>query len=583
MNKTLRKYSVAVPPWIILGAFIILAPIFLFWTMQNIREQKESATLLLLEKGAALIRSFEAGTRTGMMGMMGIRGSGFQLQRLLVETAQQPDIEYILVTDTEGKILAHSDSSSIGETYGRDLDLEKLSLTEKAQWRRVSHADGTDTFEVFRRFNPTQPYRRGVHGRVPPGFYSSDQPHLQQWATERKLVIFLGLDMSTVGEAAKRDIRQRVLTALVLLLIGFAGIVLLFLGQAYRSARSSLTRIRAFSEKVVESMPIGLLTLNGAGEIVSINQAAEKTLRISPSNAAGRNATGVLPRPLLALVENPGTRIVGKELECPLEDGTVVPLDVSVSTLEDEEGKLPGHIILFRDLTEVQNLKREIETGKRLASLGRLAAGVAHEIRNPLSSIKGFATYFQERYRDIPEDRGTAEIMVKEVDRLNRVISQLLEFARPVTIRKRPSSPQALIQHSLKMIRQQASAKEIRIGSNLPGEIADVPMDTDKVNQVLLNLYLNSLEAMDKGGTLSVDLRRAAGRPGIEISVSDTGSGIRKEDLPQIFEPYFTTRPSGTGLGLAIVHNIVESHHGEVRVDSEPGRGTAVTIYLPEV
>ena len=116
MNRSFRKSWVAVPPWIILGAIIVLVPIFLFWTIQNIRKQKESMALLLYEKGAALIRSFEAGTRTGMMGMMGMRAGGFQLQRLLVETAQQPDIVHLLVTDTEGNILAHSDSQEIGHT-----------------------------------------------------------------------------------------------------------------------------------------------------------------------------------------------------------------------------------------------------------------------------------------------------------------------------------------------------------------------------------------------------------------------------------------------------------------------------------
>ena len=586
-----RKYTedhksswAAVPPWIILGAVCVLVPIFFFWTFQNIRKQKESMSTLLLEKGAALIRSFEAGTRTGMMGMMGVRG--FQLQRLLVETAQEPDIDYLLVTDSEGRILAHSDPSKIDASYGQDLDLGRLSGMDKAQWRRVSNAKGTDTFEVYRRFNPVQVSPRGERGRMgPPGMRHFDPSQSEPWSSDRKFYIFVGLDMSAVEEAGRRDIRQSVLMAAVLLLIGFAGIVLLFLAQAYRSTRTSLTRIRAFSEKVVESMPIGLLALDRERKVLSINPAAEPILRISATSAPGMDAKEALPGPLWELLVTLGERkkVVGKELECPTKDGRMVPLDVSISTMEGEGGAFLGHIILFRDLTEVQDLKREIETGKRLASLGRLAAGVAHEIRNPLSSIKGFATYFKERYRDVPEDRGTAEIMVKEVDRLNRVISQLLEFARPMSVRKRSSSPQALIRHTLKMIQPQALSKEIRVLAELPEEVPETPMDADKVSQVLLNLYLNSIEAMDKGGTLAVELRPAAGRDGIEISVRDTGVGIKKEDLAQIFDPYFTTRASGTGLGLAIVHKIMESHHGDVKVESEQGKGTTVTLYLPGI
>jgi two-component system sensor histidine kinase HydH len=582
--KNRRNSWIAVPPGIILGAVIVLVPIFFFWTVQNIRKQREIMTLLLLEKGAALIRSFEAGTRTGMMGMMGGRGGGFQLQRLLVETAQQQDIVHLLVTDTEGNILAHSDSQRIGSSYGTDLDLETLSRMEQPQWRRVRGPYENEFFEVFRRFNPVQPYRRGWSGRMSQGMWPFDQSQ-QQWAPERKLVIFVGLDMGAVEEAGRRDERQRVLTAVVLLLIGFAGIVLLFLAQAYRTTRTSLTRIKAFSENVVEGMPIGLIAVDSVGSVVSVNHAAETILEIDSASISGKPGAEVLPPPLWELVGNPvprKKRALEKEIECNTDKGRVVPLEVSVSTLEGEETDFLGHLILFRDLTEVRSLQREIETGRRLASLGRLAAGIAHEIRNPLSSIKGFATYFKEKYRDMPEDRGTAEIMVQEVERLNRVISQLLEFARPTNIHRKPSSAQAVIQHSVHMIRRQAVEKDIRVVTHLPENIPEVPMDPDKVNQVLLNLYLNSLEAMESGGTLSVDLRTSADRPGIEISVGDTGIGIRKEDLAQIFEPYFTTRQSGTGLGLAIVHNIMEAHRGDVRVESEPGKGTTVTLYFPE-
>lgn len=581
MNRTLRHSWIAVPPWFILGAVAILVPIFVFWTFQNIRKQKEGMTLLLLEKGAALIRSFEAGTRTGMMGMMGMRAGAFQLQRLLMETAQQQDIVHLLVTDREGTVLAHNDPARIGQTYGKELDLERISHAEKVEWRLVQESSGSETFEVFRRFSPARMPGRGP-GRMMQEHWPQDSPAPKEWTADRGMIIFVGLDMGPLEEARKRDMRQGLLTALVLLLIGFAGIVLLFLGQAYRSARSSLTRIKAFSDKVVESMPIGLLALDPQGIIVSLNHAAGNVLRLS-GPILGRKADGAIPPRLYEMVRQPGSgkKVTAGELDCPVAGGRVVPLDVIVSTLEGEDGSFLGHILLFRDMTEIQDLKREVETSRRLASLGRLAAGVAHEIRNPLSSIKGFATYFKERYRDVPEDKSTAEIMVQEVDRLNRVITDLLEFARPMSIQKKPASPHALIHHSLNTIRQQALQKGIQIQTNLPADPIEIPMDPDKMNQVLLNLYLNALEAMDPGGTLSVDLVRGQDGKGIRIGVKDTGAGIRREDLAHVFDPYFTTRPSGTGLGLAIVHKIMESHRGEVRAESEPGRGTTVTLYLP--
>jgi two-component system sensor histidine kinase HydH len=258
-------------------------------------------------------------------------------------------------------------------------------------------------------------------------------------------------------------------------------------------------------------------------------------------------------------------------------------MDVSISSFEDDAGAILGRIVLFRDLTEVRGLQREIETSRRLASIGMLAAGVAHEIRNPLSSIKGFATYFKERYRNHPEDQKTAEVMIQEVDRLNRVITQLLEFARPLAIQKKRTSLQSLINHSLKMIENQAQEKNIEIEKSFTSETLEAVVDPDRMSQVLLNLYLNAIQAMEgKGGLLTVSLSREKGvHPSSRVTVKDTGTGIAKEDLEHVFDPYFTTKQSGTGLGLAIVHKIIESHQGEIRVESEPGRGTMVSFYLP--
>lgn len=583
MKKT-KKYSlVRLPPWIILGAVVILVPIFFFWTVQNIRRQQDGMTLLLLEKGAALIRSFEAGTRTGMMGMMGMRGGGFELQRLLMETAQQPDIAYLFVTDAEGRILAHSDPGLIGGTHGKELDLGRISLSEKVEWRQVPNQTGADIFEVFRRFSPTRIPFRPPFGRGHRGTGPFELPQFRQEDTDKREIIFVGLEMESIEKVIRQDIRHAVIMALILLLIGFAGILLLFLANAYRSTRTSLSRIKALSDRVVESMPIGLLTIAADGSITSINRAAESLLRPSSHGLIGKKASDALPPQIWSPAEDAdsGKRSVEREVVCPFPDGRLIPLDVSVSRLEGDDGDFWGHIILFRDLTEVENLKQEVERSRRLASLGMLAAGIAHEIRNPLSSIKGFATYFKERYRDNLQDKTTAEIMVQEVDRLNRVISQLLEFARPMHLQKRPTSLQSLISHSLKMIEHQAAQKGVRISTNLGSEIEEVSVDPDRINQVLLNLYLNALEAMEREGTLSVDLSRSGDPGGVSISVSDTGVGINRENLVHIFDPYFTTRPSGTGLGLAIVHRIIESHQGELKVESEEGKGTKVSIFLP--
>lgn len=580
MNTTKKPFLLAMPPWIILGALGLLVPIFLFWTLLSLNKQKEDMIRLLTEKGAALIRSFEAGTRTGMMGMMGMRGGAFELQRLLTETAQQQDIVYIMVTDDNGAILAHNDPARIGGTYGTELDLPRIANLEAVEWRQVLEGEGTDVFEVFRGFAPTRPPPRGPHGGRMRGSWQRDFPELEP--REGRQIIFVGLDMGPVSAARKEDMRHTLIMGAVLLLIGFTGVVLLFLAQAYRATRTSLTRIKAFSDRVVENMALGLVAVDEDNRIASFNRAAEEIL--ARSGARGRPAPEVLPEEILDLSTElrPGEPdVIAEEIECRLADGRSLFLDVTISTLQDDEGKSTGHIILFRDTTEVQALKKEVETTRRLASLGRLAAGIAHEIRNPLSSIKGFATYFREKYADQAEERNTAEIMIKEVDRLNRVISQLLEFARPLALQKKRVSLKTLLQHSLKMVERQAASRGVVVNTDLAPSSGDIEVDLDKITQVLLNLYLNALEAMDRGGTLSVTCSEEEENRRVKVSVTDTGTGIAAQDLEHVFDPYFTTKQTGTGLGLAIVHKIVEAHGGEVRVESETGRGTTVTLFLP--
>jgi two-component system, NtrC family, sensor histidine kinase HydH len=578
MKTFTKKYLVGIPPWVIFGAVIVLVPIFVFWTIENIGKQKENATLMLLEKGAALIKSFEAGARTGRM-----HGRSFQLQNLLLETSQQQDISYIVITDIEGTIMAHSDPSKIGKIYETVVDIQKIYASQKLEWRKVKTHENATIFEVIRKFSPTRRYFRKQHDSMTNAEHAKlDLPILKN-SPEIGQVIFLGLDMSRVEAARIEDVRRTILMAIILLLIGFAGIVTLFLSQAYRTTKSSLAKIKVFSETVIKNMPFGLIATDENGKIAYFNQEAESILHISNQRVMGKNPGQVLPEKFWAysrdLTENESE--IERDISFSLDGERTVSLEFNVSSLKGDSGEFLGDIVLFRDLTEINNLKMEIEKNQRLASLGNLAAGVAHEIRNPLSSIKGFATYFKERYKDIPDDKKTAEIMVQEVERLNRVISQLLEFASPVKIHKKSVSMVTLIQHSLKMIEGHAREKNIEIKTDLDHHTKNLYIDPDKINQVFLNIYLNAIEAMENNGTLYVRLTEDKKNNMAKVEISDTGKGIIKEDLTHIFDPYFTTKQSGTGLGLAIVHKIIESHKGEIRVESERGSGTTVTILLP--
>jgi two-component system sensor histidine kinase HydH len=575
-----KKFWTAVPPWVLIGAVAVLLPIVVFVTVENINRQKQKSIQMLLEKAAALIRSFEAGTRTGMMGM---QWGEFQLQQLLYETAQQPDIVYLIVTDETGKVIAHSNPDQIGRIHGADLDLKKISSSKKLHWHQITLPDGRNVFEVYRKFIPSGSSRgRGMMRRHMQMMGRRSENESTTHAAE---IIFVGLDMSPIEAARKAEVRHAVIMGAILLLVGFAGFTLLFIVQSYRSTRASLSRIKAFSDNVVENVPIGLLALDHEGKIAAFNRGAEIILQLSARQVIGQAADRIIPAELLDEINHAKDRsdVIEKEIECKISSGKLVPLEIGASSLKDEDGVFLGNVLLFKDLTEVQALRREVARNQRLASVGRLAAGVAHEIRNPLSSIKGFATYFKQRYPDRPQDQQTADIMIQEVDRLNRVVGQLMEFARPVPVKPKPVSLQALLDDSIKLITNRAAEKGISIQTQNNARADAVQIDPDRLNQVLLNLYLNAIDSMESGGDLKVEISSDGKNRDVVIKVSDTGIGISRENLAKIFEPYFSTKSTGTGLGLAIAHNIIEAMGGRITVESEKEVGTTFTVALPNL
>jgi two-component system sensor histidine kinase HydH len=575
-----RKFWAGVPPWVLIGAVAVLLPIVVFVTIENINRQKEKSVHLLLEKGAALIRSFEAGTRTGMMGR---QWGQSQLQQLLAETAQQPDIVYLMVTDETGKAIAHNNPDQIGSIHGGELDLNQISGDKNLQWRRIPRTDGQNVFEVYRKFIPTGPARgRGMMRRHMQMMGHQPQIHMQENAPDSARIIFVGLDMSPIEEAQRADVRHAIIMGTILLLVGFAGFTLLFLVQSYRSTRASLSRIKAFSDNVVENVPIGLLALDHQGKIAAFNRGAEAILQMSALQVIGQSAERILPAGLLDEINHSKKQadVIEKEIECKMADGKMVPLEIGASSLKDENDVFLGNVLLFKDLTEVRALRREVARSQRLASVGRLAAGVAHEIRNPLSSIKGFATYFKERYPDRPEDQQTADIMIQEVDRLNRVVGQLLEFARPISIKPKTISLEDLLNDAVRLIKERAAEKNITVNTRNTTQINTAWGDPDRINQILLNLFLNAIDAMENGGELDVEISSDDSRE-ICISVSDTGCGISPQDIPRVFDPYFTTKSTGTGLGLAIAHNIAEVMGGRISVESPQDRGTIFRVFFP--
>ena len=556
MKKKIHPVWFNISPWIVLVMLIVLMPVITITIMQDLKRQRSFMTELLREKGFAIIRSFEAGLRSNPQKMW----TSFELQKFLMESAQQPDMDYMVIIDREGTIIADSDPSLLGEKYDPQLPREEIAALTKPEWRRFFRADGADTFEVYQTL-------------------SLDSIRTFPQGTRQPLILFIGLDTGPLSTAQAADMRYTIGLGLFVLLLTVSGIISLALAQSHRSSESLLSRIRIFSKTIIEKMPIGLILFDKQKKLILTNQEGELILAKIPGDRPPRPSIPSFLDGFLKEMEQTGSTLE-KETDIPAEDNKTISLELIGTPLHEETGPVMGYLFLVRDITEILSLRKEKDRHQRLATVGSLAAGIAHEIRNPLSSIKGFATYFKERYKDRKDDGEIADILITEVERVNRVITQLLDFSRPVVMDRHNIPAKEIIERSLKKIEAQIAGRTIRIQKNLPDVQVFIWFDADKMEQVLLNLCMNALDAMPQGGTLTVSL--ATRKDGCaQIAIADTGCGIAQKDLSRIYDPYFTTKSTGTGIGLAIVHRILEFHNGRIHVESEEGHGTTVTLLLP--
>ncbi len=218
---------------------------------------------------------------------------------------------------------------------------------------------------------------------------------------------------------------------------------------------------------------------------------------------------------------------------------------------------------------------------ERLAAIGRMAGGVAHEVRNPLSSIKGLAFFLKNKFPAGSREQESASLLVQETERLNRTITEMLDLTRPAPLQFEAVDMAELLAQSLALMQAELAERQIDVRLDCAGGLPLVHGESDRLRQVLMNVLLNALQAMEGGGKLTVTAAAAHDSGWLDILVSDTGRGIPAELLPQVFYPYFTTRESGTGIGLAISHKIIMEHKGSIDIQSEPGQGTVVHIRLP--
>ncbi|MGB9615804.1 MAG: ATP-binding protein [Desulfomonilaceae bacterium] len=564
---------------IVLVALTMLAIVVLF-TLRNISVQNQRMEEFTSRQGVAVIRTLEAGTRTGFMeGDWGIE----HLQLLIEQAARDPDVEWAGLINSDGIIIAHSEPAKIGLRLlmGKEMETVKTVIrTGEPLSYKVELPDGRTIFEIWKPFTPfpdqlAQNELIARHTRI-------GKELLDVFDREHKQVLFLGLKMDRFKEIRHQDLMFAILMGVVLFIIGSAGIYFVFVVQNAYLVRRTLDEMREYTRNVLESMPNGLITVDRSLSVATFNPTALEILGKTREEVEGKPIGELLPlenevRQVLSDSES----ILEKEVRLSNEGRGKTFLFLSVSPLKEPDSKVArGAVIILRDVTVIRDLEQKVMMNEKFAALGRLSAGVAHEIRNPLNSIKGFIQYFQKKLDLDEEDYKYTDLMLTEVDRLNRVISKLLAYSKPREPRMSIRSLDEIIDHCLRVLEREFASASIRLERKSCGEsVPLVLMDADQMTQVFLNILLNAIEATPAGGAISVASETTADGK-VSLVIQDSGEGIPREHLDKIFDPFFSTKKKGTGLGLAIVKSIIEAHDGEIDVESEVGKGTKFIVSL---
>ncbi len=362
---------------------------------------------------------------------------------------------------------------------------------------------------------------------------------------------------------------------------------------------SNLEKLQAFHKDVVQNMENGLLTADLNGRIISMNPAAGRILNQPENEALGKACFEILPIPTLQkFFLKHGAHLPTDYIEETLtrNDGSQIHLGVKMSRLTSRPGlhadaETQGYIVVFEDVTLVKEMKDKMTQAEQLAVVGRFSAGLAHEIRNPLASISGSIQVLKKDLNLEEPNRTLMDIVLKETQRLNRIVSDFLHFANPRKDRPILVDMAELVREVVSLLKNSSEYQSsLDVQFQPDGGEYSIHTDEQQIKQLVWNLCLNAMQAMDFSGSLKIDLHAAenfqhgafkTSRPGLLLTVEDSGCGISPASLKTIFDPFFTTKENGVGLGLARVKQIVEHNEGCIKIDSEVDKGTRFTIYFP--
>ena len=338
---------------------------------------------------------------------------------------------------------------------------------------------------------------------------------------------------------------------------------------------NKLKNLKEFNEDILRSTTTGIISIDQSGEIISINRAAKNILE--RENVKEKIFTRLKSLTVKSLNKHEGYNKIIKLSDSP-EQSLVI--EVNTSLLTNENGQINGALCSFNDITKRKKIEERITEVDRLSSLGEIAAGLAHEIRNPLTGIKTSIEVLKNRVKN-KNSKQLCNNVVSEINRMNGLISDILNFSNPKKPQFQLIKVENIIEQTLSLMEEQFKNNNIEINKKYPPKKLYAEIDSEQLKQILINLYMNAINAIDENGKLEISLKGIKGKK-IKISIKDDGKGIKEKNISKIFNPFFTTSAKGTGLGLAVVKRLVLENKGDINVESILGKGTKIDIILPE-
>jgi PAS domain S-box-containing protein len=354
------------------------------------------------------------------------------------------------------------------------------------------------------------------------------------------------------------------------------------IGKQLRDVREIFSTLRENLDQVMSGLEDGLLLFNANGYTVLVSPSVEKFLGIPPEELRGRRTSEIFPpgHPMRETLAIRGDHIGHVENAEVTMEGPQGPQRIGVSSqVIREHGNPMGSLVTLRDVESLERIGSQLHLSERLAALGRVTAGVAHEVKNPLNSMRLWLEVLKANMPVDPEPQQAVKMLDSEIDRLDRAVKTFLNFTKPLELNLEETDLRVLLDEVLDAARPSIAKAGIELRVELPSQFPRVMVDSQLIHQAVLNLLLNASDFTSAGGRITLSLRRN-GEFAV-IAVSDSGKGISPEDQKKIFQLFFTTRPGGTGIGLANTFRFVQLHNGRIEFDSEPGRGTTFRVELP--